>query len=543
MLNKNLLIKYLFAFLLIVPMAKVTVAQINSKDSNGLLADIPEPPNAKSELPSPVPMVYRFMGALMEGEFDVCLSNFDVQTFLELLYGKSGYSRLEKDEYNELFSYQIQTHRNEFRFLSKIMNRVAAGATIDYSDPRYNGKRRTQCKVVIRLDTNRGRFDYQVFCRFVRGRWYVYDYILNNQRLTQVFRDSIKGVTVSQYLDNLRPFYGPLKGTRPLRNREYEFSMMVPSQYEIHERISPSLLASVSALNGQFLLHVQAANYETPQTLAQVGKAIKDTLMPFNPRLYDQWKAEIAGVEIGNILFHFTQGNRILFCHMVLIPLGKKLVILNFYHSTLQIMKHMSNIRETIIRSLTLPRIEAAGGVMPGQFADEITLPSGNNEFGDASSLDLDDEVNFEDNSFNEDTTFENENSFSESENNPDETEEPMDSEENEESEESEESEIPSSFGSEDDDDDNLGWDSGNTNSTSDDDDEVELLRPDTYVEDEDGSGNSEGFSNNGDDTEISDDDEEIERPTSIPSSGGYGDGHFGDDDDYGFDDGEEVAF
>ena len=119
MQNKNVLIKFLFVFLLVVPLAKVAVAQINNNDSKGLLADIPEPPNAKTELPSPVPMVYRFMGALMDGEYDVCLSNFDVQTFLELLYGKQ-YTRLEKEEYNELFSYQIQTHRNEFRFLSKI---------------------------------------------------------------------------------------------------------------------------------------------------------------------------------------------------------------------------------------------------------------------------------------------------------------------------------------------------------------------------------------------------------------------------------------
>ena len=57
MLNKKVLINYIVAFLLIVPMAKVTVAQINNKETKGLLADIPEPPNAKSELPSPVPMV------------------------------------------------------------------------------------------------------------------------------------------------------------------------------------------------------------------------------------------------------------------------------------------------------------------------------------------------------------------------------------------------------------------------------------------------------------------------------------------------------
>ena len=77
MRNKNLLIKILFALMLIVPMAKVSVAQINNSQK-GLLADIPEPPNAKTELPSPIPMVYQFMGALMDGEYDVCLSNFDV---------------------------------------------------------------------------------------------------------------------------------------------------------------------------------------------------------------------------------------------------------------------------------------------------------------------------------------------------------------------------------------------------------------------------------------------------------------------------------
>lgn len=516
MQKNNLLIKFIIALLLFVPMAKVSVAQINNRDSKGLLDDIPEPPNAKTELPSPIPMVYLFMGALMEGEYDTCLSNFDVQTFLELLYGKT-LTRLEKDEYNELFAYQIQTHRNEFRFLSKIMNRVANGARIDYSNPRFNGK--TQCKVVIRLDTNRGRFDYQVFCRYTRGRWYVYDYILNQQRLTQVFRDSIQGISVSKYIDTLRPFYAPIKGTRPLRNKEYEFSMLVPSKYELREKISPSLLATLTTLNGQFLLHVQAANYDTPQTLAQVGKAIKDTLMPFNPRLYDQWKADIAGVEIGNVLFHFTQGNRILYCHMVLIPLGKKLVVLNFYHSTLQIMKHMTNIRDTIIKSLTLPRIEAAGGVMPGHFADEITFATGN-EFDDDSSLD--------DNSFNNDTTFDNESSFSESDNNPSE-EEDEDEEDSNDIPSNSNNDIPSSYDSDLDSDDNFDWE-GTTSDASSDDDEVEMLKPDSYIEDPEDT----------EDTE----EEEITRPTSIPDSGGgYGDGHFGDDDDYGFDEGEEVAF
>lgn len=509
MLNKNLLTKILVALLMIVPMAKVSVAQIN-RTQRGLLADIPEPPDARTELPSPVPMVYTFMGALMDGEYDACLSNFDVQTFLELLYGKN-LTRLDQDELNELFSYQIQTHRNEFRFLSKVMNRVANGARIDYSDPRYNGK--AQCKVVIRLDTNRGRFDYEVFCRYTRGRWFVYDYVLNKQRLTQVFRDSVKGVSVTRYLDSLRPFYGPIKGTRPLRNKEYEFSMFVPTNYQLREKISPNLLATLSGLEGQFLLQVQAANYDTPQTLAQVGKAIKDTLMPFNPRLYDQWKGDVAGVEIGNVLFHFTQGNRILYCHMVLIPLGKKLVVMNFYHSTLQIMKHMTNIRETILRSLSLPKAEAAGGLMPGQFVEDIKINETGNEFGDTSSFDVN-SVAFDDNAFNEDTTFDNENSFSQSENNPSEEDIP--------SSFSTDSNLDSDDGFGDEEDDNLGWEGGASS-----DDDSEMLRPDTYVQDSD---------------ESEEEEEEEEQP-QLPTTGSYGDGHFGDDDDYNFDDGEEVAF
>ncbi len=542
MYNKKSLIKIIFVFLFIIPLAKVAVAQINIVgDTKGLLADIPEPPNARSELPSPVPMVYRFMGALMEGDYDVCLSNFDVQTFLELLFGKQ-LKRLDKEDYNDLFAYQVQTHRNEFRFLSKIMNRVAGGAVIDYSDPRYNGKK--QCKVVIKLDTNRGLFEYHVYCRFVRQRWYVYDYILNGQRLTQVFRDSIKNVKLSYYLDSLKLFYAPLKGTRPIRNKEYEFSMMVPTKYTVQEKINPSLLATVTGLGGRFLLHVQAANYETPQTLAQVGKAIKDTLMPFNPRLYDQWKADIAGVEIGNILFHFTQGDRILYCHMVLIPLGRKLVVLNFYHSSLQIMKHMTNIRDGIIHSLSLPRIEAAGGVMPGKFADEVGNISVN-EFDDNLSFD-DDSLSFDDdNAFNEDTTFDNDNSLSQpnndtdslddtssSNNNTDEDDYDYDSNasnvtsQNSESDDST-SNNDSDLNIDDFDEDSFDWEGGSSNNTTTGDDDVEMLRPDSYVED-DGSGN----------------DDDIDRDSiTIPSSGGYGDGHFGDNDDYDFDGGEEVAF
>ena len=538
MLNKKVLIKIFSVFLMIVPMATVSVAQIPN-DPNGLLADIPEPPGAKTELPSPIPMVYQFMGALMDGNYDVCLSNFDVETFLKLLYG-NGLKRLEKEERRELLSYQIQTHRSEFRFLAKVMNRVAGGARIDYSDPRYHGK--VQSKVVVRLDTNRGRFEFHVFCCYSRGRWYVYDYILNNQRLTRTFRDNIKGVNASKYLESLRPFYGETRGTRPLRNKEYEFSMLIPSNYQLQENVSPTLLATLSALNGQFLLHVQAAKYDTPQTLAQVGKAIKETLMPFNPRLYDQWKADIAGVEVGNILFHFTQGNRLLYCHMVLVPLGKKLVVFNFYHSTLQIMKHMSNIRENMIRTLSLPRIEAAGGVPDGGFATDINYPtSSTNEFGDASS------VSFEDNSFNEDKTFESDNGFSESENNPstmiDDSELSLDdvSLDDDSIGSANENSIPDSYEG---DSDNLDWNSGS--------DDISNLRPDSFVEDsdldneepaDDYDDSSDTSSSSYDDSSNDMQDDYNYDPTEA-SGGSYGDGNFGDDD-YGFDDsdGDEVAF
>ncbi len=160
---------------------------------------------------------------------------------------------------------------------------------------------------------------------------------------------------------------------------------MVPSDYLIRENVSPALLASVGAFDGQFLMHVQAATYDEPQNLTQVGKAIKESLMPFQPRLFDQWKSELAGVEIGHVLFHFLKNNRRLFTHMVLIPLGKKLVVLNFYHGSLQLMKHMTNMRERIIESLSLPKIEAVGGILPGEIPDELTV-NGANEFGEIDS-------------------------------------------------------------------------------------------------------------------------------------------------------------
>lgn len=364
------------------------VAFSQTADSDALLVDIPEPPGARSELPSPVPMVYQFMGALMDGEFDICLANFDVDTFLGILFDRQ-LKRMSPEERKELYSFQIQSHRNEFRFLAKVMNRVANGAKISYSDPRYHKK--VQSKIVIRLHTNRGKFEFIVYCRYSKNRWIVYDYVLNGQRLSKIFRDALQGVGVDSYASGLRPFYGEKRGFRPLKNKEFDFSIMLPTDFQVRENVSPALLASAGAFKGQFLLHIQAATYEETQTLTQVGKAIKETLMPFSPRLYDQWKSELAGVEIGNVLFHFIKNNRRLFTHMVIIPLGKKLIVLNFYHGSLQLMKNMTNLREKIMETISLPKLEALGGVLPGEIPDELTLSASGDELG------LDDGDGFED--------------------------------------------------------------------------------------------------------------------------------------------------
>lgn len=70
---------------------------------------------------------------------------------------------------------------------------------------------------------------------------------------------------------------------------------------------------------------------------------------------------------------------------MVLIPLGRKLVVLNFYHSSLELLKHMTNIRERIMETLTLPKIEAIGGIMPGEIPDELTISTAS-DFGEIDS-------------------------------------------------------------------------------------------------------------------------------------------------------------
>ncbi|MGM0600597.1 MAG: hypothetical protein ACQETH_12370 [Candidatus Rifleibacteriota bacterium] len=484
--------------ILLLSLAVSTSAQI--KDPRSLLVDIPEPPGARSELPSPVPMVYQFMGAMMDGEFDICLSHFDVETFLTILFSRQ-IDRMSPEEYRELYSFQVQTQRNEFRFLSNVMNRVAKGAKISYSDPRYHKK--IQSKIVIRLDTNRGKFEFVVYCRFKNNNWAVYDYVLNDQRLSKIFLNALRGVGVDSYAGSLRPFYGRQKGFRPIRSKEFDFSIKVPGNYKVRQNVSNALMASVAAFNKQFLLHIQTATYDEPQNLSDVGKAIKDSLMPFDPRLYDQWKSELAGVEIGNVLFHFLKNDKRLYTHMVIIPLGHRLIVLNFYHSSLQLLKHMTNLRERMLETMALPKLESVGGVLPGEIPDELTLTADedelglDNDFGDSGDVSFSPSSEPEPDS--DDSDFYN-------------------------------SEIPPPS-----------------------DDEADMLTPDSYVDDDSGSSDfpdSESYEEDPgfvvDDSEVDypdfPSDEEI--PPPPPPPGSYGDGTgSGDDADYFPGDGSEVAF
>lgn len=345
-------------------------AQIS--DADGLVLDIPEPPGAKQELPSPIPMIYEFVGGLMGGDQDRCLSHFDVPTFLAIIFG-APLRRLSPAEYQELFAYQVQVQRNEFRFLSRIMHRMAKDAKFNYSNPRFHNN--VQCKVVVQMRTTKGNHTLELYARYANERWAIYDYILDGKRFTQSFKEGLGNLKLDGYIASLRPFYDDFPGTRTIRNDEYGISLKVPSRFQVKEKLSPNLLASVTGLDGQFLLHVQAAQYSTAQTLSQVAAEIKNTILPFNPRLYDQWKTDIAGVDIGHVLFQFEKNGKTLFTHMVIIPMGKKLVVLNFYHGTLPLMKHMTNIRDKIFDSLTLTRIEGRGGELslPG---DDLGLPA-----------------------------------------------------------------------------------------------------------------------------------------------------------------------
>jgi hypothetical protein len=142
----------------------------------------------------------------------------------------------------------------------------------------------------------------------------------------------------------------------------------------------------------------------------------------------------------------------------------------------------MTNIREKMISSITLPKLEMMGGIMPGEIPDELTLE------GDFSDDDLGTSLEDSPMNYSENTPTQ-ENSW--------------------------ESSAPPSQEQNDDSDYSAS------------DDEPEMLTPTTYTNDYEPSG----------------DDEDYIPP---PPTGSYGDGNFGDDDDdyYPGDDyGNEVVF
>ncbi|HNV72579.1 MAG TPA: hypothetical protein PKO06_22915, partial [Candidatus Ozemobacteraceae bacterium] len=350
-------------------------AQAKRAPSNdmGLVDDIPEPPDASAELPSPIPMVVEYVGGLMAGDFDKCLQHFHVPTFLGLIFGDD-VKVMQDADYRELYSYQIQAQRNEFRFMSKVMNRVAKGCKYAYSNPRYH--QNVQSKVVVKMQTTKGPHEFVVFSRYVDERWQVYDYSLDGKRFTDSFRAGLNGMKPMDYTAMLRPFYGDQKKFKQVQNDDFGFSMKLPENFQIREKVSPTLLFTAQSFDNQFLMHVQAAVYPQAKGLKEVAAEIKQGLMQFNPRLYDQWRTDIAGVEIGNVVFRFDKNGKTLFTQMVIVPLGQKLVVLNFYHNSLPLMKNLSNIRDRILESLKLTKIELAAASDVTIPADDTSLPS-----------------------------------------------------------------------------------------------------------------------------------------------------------------------
>jgi len=340
-------------------------------DVSGLADDIPEPPEAKQELPSPVPMIYEFIAGIMAGDQDRCLVNFDVKTFLSILFGKQ-IRLMSPSDFDELYAYQVQSQRNEFRFLSKVMNRLAKDAKFYYSNPRFHQK--VQSKVVIKLKTTKGDYEFIIYCRYIDEKWYVYDYVLDGKRFSEIFKQGFGNMKLDDYIRSLRPFYDDDIRFRSWKNDEFGIAMRLPNYFLVKQKVNPGLLFSISALENQFLMQIQAAVYSKAQTLKQVAAEIKQTIMPLKPRLYDQWKTAIAGVDIGNVLFQFEKNGKLLFAHMVIIPIGEKLVVLNFYHNSLQLMKHFTNLREKILDSIKLTKVEALGGDMSIP-ADDASLP------------------------------------------------------------------------------------------------------------------------------------------------------------------------
>lgn len=343
-------------------------------DDSGLVLDIPEPPEAKNELPSPIPMIYEFIGGLMAGDYDKCLTNFHVRTLLAITFPGQLKNLLEPDE-RELYAYQIQVQRSEFRFLARMLVRLAKGAEIKYSNPRFQTN---QCKVVVTMKTTRGIVELALYARYVDEKWQIYDYVLNNKRYSDAFRKGLTGMKVEDYIANLRPLYGPTKRFHDLKNDDFGFSMKIPDFFKVKEKVSPALLYSASGFGGQFLMHVQGAAYDQPRNLKQAAADIKQSIVAFKPKLYDQWKAEIGGIDIGNIMFQFEKNGKLLFTHMCIIPLGPRLLVLNFYHNSLPMLKNMSAMREKMLESIRLPKVEAGAEVaIP---AEDSSLPAGNQE-------------------------------------------------------------------------------------------------------------------------------------------------------------------
>lgn len=345
----------------------------SSLDSESLAADIPEPPDARSELPSPIPIIYEFMGGIMSGDQDKCLVNFHVRTFLAMLFGAQ-MKELGSSEEQELYSYQVQVQRNEFRFLSKIMNRLAKDAKLHYSNPRFNQNQ--QAKIVIKIRTTNAEHEFIVYCRFIEERWEVYDYVLNNRRFSEAFKTGLGTMKITDYMDGLRPMYGGNFKFKPFANVDFGLNFKLPDFFKVKEKVSQNLLYSVSAFEGNFLMHVQGASYQKPRNLNQAAAEIRETILPFKPKLFDQWKGDIGGTEAGQVIFQFEKNGKQLFTHMVIIPLAEKLLVLNFYHSSFQLLKNLSNVRDKILDNLKFAKLAGGVGdiVIP---SDDASLPGG----------------------------------------------------------------------------------------------------------------------------------------------------------------------
>jgi hypothetical protein len=365
---------FLILCLFLCPIGAIAQSRAGFSDSDGLAADIPEPPNAGQELPSPIPAITQFMEGVLAGDQDKCLVNFHVKTFLNLLFGNS-MKELVPEEDGEIYAFQTQVQRNEFYFLSRIMKRLSKDARVSYSNPRFNPTNAAQAKIVAKISSPRGNHDFEIYARFVEDNWQIYDYVLNQKRFSQAFKTGLSDGSARSYLDSIRPVYGERFKFKPFINESYGLGITFPDFFKVREKVSEALLFSVSAFEGNFLMHVQGAIYQQARTLNEVATEIKRTIMPFNPKLFDQWRDEVGGQEIGQVIFQFEKNGKLLFTHMVIIPMAEKLLVLNFYHSSFQLLKNMSNIRDKILDNLQLAKVFGGSDLMIP--ADDASLPSG----------------------------------------------------------------------------------------------------------------------------------------------------------------------